>query len=203
MRGWLIAPIGLAFVAAACSQSSDQRASSASNTRTNPGATSTGQSGMASTSSTVTPSGSAGTRPSENPSSMMGSSNDRSPPANMSSTTNNRAATSARASTPNVSRAELRQVQTQLRDMGLYTARVDGIWGPRTRAAVGQYQSQNNLPQSFALDSRTIQQLQSRSGSAGGQRARPGSGSQIGETPAAPSSGSIEAPPIDNRQPAR
>jgi peptidoglycan hydrolase-like protein with peptidoglycan-binding domain len=103
---------------------------------------------------------------------------------------------SARDRSGAASKDELRQAQTELKSMGLYDGEVDGIWGPRTRAAVGKFQQQHNLPQTYALDSRTRQQLQSQTGSADG---RPES--QIGETPSGSSSGTMEAPPIESPQP--
>lgn len=103
-----------------------------------------------------------------------------------------------------MSRDQLRQAQTQLKNLGLYDGRVDGMWGPRTRTAVGQFQAQNNLPQTYSLDSRTMQQLQSMAGTTGGQPRGAGAqpGSQLGETPSEPS-GTMEAPPIEQRQPMR
>jgi peptidoglycan hydrolase-like protein with peptidoglycan-binding domain len=98
-----------------------------------------------------------------------------------------------------MSKDELRQAQTELKSMGLYDGEVDGLWGPRTRAAVGKFQAQNKLPQTYALDTRTRQQLQSKSGTAGNQGA-PQPGSQIGETPP---SGTMEAPPIEAPPPPR
>ena len=215
MRGWLIAPLGLALVATACSHSSDQRANrglgaspspTASTAGTRPAETpnpATSDRSMSSSDmgSTGAAANNAGTRPVQNPSTTMGSSTNRGSSANMTTNTN-RTAASGRASAPNISKADLRQAQTQLKTMGLYTGKIDGLWGPRTRAAVGQFQAQNNIPQTNMLDSRTMEQLHSRSGAPAGDRTGlPQSGSQMGETPAAPSSGTMTAPEIENRQP--
>lgn len=204
MRGWLIAPLSLAMLTAACSWMNDHRttASDTSGGSASGGNAMASQSGSAGTrspesASTATSpsasdrSGAAGGGAAMSPSSRSG---DRTAAAGTSSSTDR--SSTARSAAPTMSKDELRQAQTELKNMGLYDGEVDGIWGPRTRAAVGKFQSQNNLPQTYALDSRTRQQLQSQAGSAGG---RPGS--QIGETPRGASPGTMEAPPIESPQP--
>jgi hypothetical protein len=147
-------------------------------------------SGSVNRGSAAEPAASAASRPSENPSSSMAAARDN-PSARARSDATSRASANA-----NMSSAQLRQAQTELRNTGLYDGPIDGIWGPRTRAAVGKFQAQNNLPQTYALDNRTMRQLQSRTGTAGNRVNPPGS--QIGETPrdAEP----MSAPPVGNRQ---
>ncbi|HVL58756.1 MAG TPA: peptidoglycan-binding domain-containing protein [Burkholderiaceae bacterium] len=53
----------------------------------------------------------------------------------------------------------IRQAQRQLQQMGHYDGQIDGIKGPRTEAALRQYQQQRNLPQTGRLDSQTMQSL--------------------------------------------
>lgn len=55
--------------------------------------------------------------------------------------------------------AEVRQAQEQLKKEGDYTGKVDGIYGPQTRAAVEKYQKSQNLPASGKLDSQTSAKL--------------------------------------------
>jgi peptidoglycan hydrolase-like protein with peptidoglycan-binding domain len=186
MRGWLIAPLSLALLAAACSSMKEQRASTGSGSSRGDTAVASQPSSSDRTSSSPGSSSATTTRP-EGSAASAGTSSDRA----AAGTSGSRSSASARSAAPNMSKDELRQVQTDLKSMGLYDGEVDGLWGPRTRAAVGKFQEQNKLPQTYALDSRTRQQLQGKSGSAGSQP-----GSQIGETPSAPS-GTMEAPPIE------
>jgi len=53
----------------------------------------------------------------------------------------------------------IRQVQQTLQQQGLYHARVDGVWGPQTQAAVRSYQQHNNLNASGQLDQQTMASL--------------------------------------------
>lgn len=50
----------------------------------------------------------------------------------------------------------IRKVQQNLRQAGLYKGRVDGVWGPRTEAAVRDYQQQHNINASGQLDQQTL-----------------------------------------------
>jgi uncharacterized membrane protein YgcG len=53
----------------------------------------------------------------------------------------------------------LRQVQTALKQDGLYRGRVDGKWGPHTEHAVMAYQQKNGLQASGQLDQPTLASL--------------------------------------------
>ena len=62
------------------------------------------------------------------------------------------------ASTAHANRSaseDLKRAQMALRDMGLYDGDIDGIDGPRTRAAVGEFQRRQGLPQTARLDPTT------------------------------------------------
>jgi putative peptidoglycan binding protein len=50
-------------------------------------------------------------------------------------------------------------VQTALQEQGYYDARVDGLLGPRTRAAVADYQRDHGLYVTSAIDQPTLQSL--------------------------------------------
>jgi len=56
-------------------------------------------------------------------------------------------------------RGDIKKVQETLRDKGYYTAPVDGIMGPQTRAALRQYQQSENLPVTGRLDGETAGKL--------------------------------------------
>ena len=56
-------------------------------------------------------------------------------------------------------RGDTKKVQETLRDKGYYTAPVDGILGPQTRAAIRQYQQSENLPVTGRLDAETAGKL--------------------------------------------
>ena len=56
-------------------------------------------------------------------------------------------------------RGDIKKVQETLRDKGYYTAPVDGIMGPQTRAAIRQYQQSENLPVTGHLDGGTAGKL--------------------------------------------
>ena len=67
------------------------------------------------------------------------------------------------------SNAEIRQAQQQLQDQGFYRGRIDGIIGPETEQAIGQFQQKNGLSQTATLDQPTMDKLLGNS--AGSQRA--------------------------------
>jgi peptidoglycan hydrolase-like protein with peptidoglycan-binding domain len=82
----------------------------------------------------------------------------------------------------------LRQVQTALKQDGLYKGRVDGRWGPHTEHAVMAFQQKNSLQASGQLDQPTLAAL-----NIGGSSSSMGGGS-MGSGAGAPMSGS-SAPP--------
>jgi peptidoglycan hydrolase-like protein with peptidoglycan-binding domain len=56
-------------------------------------------------------------------------------------------------------RGDIKKVQEALREKGYYTAQVDGVLGPQTRAAIRQYQQSENLPATGRLDAQTAGKL--------------------------------------------
>jgi peptidoglycan hydrolase-like protein with peptidoglycan-binding domain len=73
--------------------------------------------------------------------------------------------------------------------MGLYDGAIDGIYGPKTRKAVNDFQAQSDLPKSGRLDAATREKLQqhaSAAGTAAPSRTAPSSGSMPGGEPAQP-----------------
>lgn len=58
---------------------------------------------------------------------------------------------------------EVREAQTALRELGFYDGRIDGLYGRRTIAAVGEFQAQQqDLPRTLALDDATRERLRNR-----------------------------------------
>jgi peptidoglycan hydrolase-like protein with peptidoglycan-binding domain len=75
--------------------------------------------------------------------------------------------------TAHPTRDDVRRAQQALKSQGLYTDKIDGIVGPKTRAALRQYQAREGLQQTATLDSATRQRLMGGStttgqGSSGG-----------------------------------
>jgi hypothetical protein len=55
----------------------------------------------------------------------------------------------------------IRQAQMALRDAGFDPGRIDGLMGPKTQAALRQFQGEQGLPQTGKLDATTQKQLMS------------------------------------------
>jgi peptidoglycan hydrolase-like protein with peptidoglycan-binding domain len=58
-----------------------------------------------------------------------------------------------------LSSSEIKQAQQQLRDQGLYHGAIDGVFGPETKQALGQFQQKNGLPETATLDQQTMNKL--------------------------------------------
>jgi peptidoglycan hydrolase-like protein with peptidoglycan-binding domain len=74
---------------------------------------------------------------------------------------------------------DVKKVQDNLRDKGYYGGQVDGILGPRTKAAIRQYQKTENLPVTGRLDAQTAGKLGVGPESVGGSFK--GAGQEVGE----------------------
>lgn len=70
------------------------------------------------------------------------------------------------------------QVQSELRQLGYYTGRIDGRWGPRTRAAMASFQSSQGLPRTGQGDVRSMNALAAamQASGASGYAPPPGAG---------------------------
>jgi peptidoglycan hydrolase-like protein with peptidoglycan-binding domain len=53
----------------------------------------------------------------------------------------------------------VREAQTKLNDMGFHAGRVDGVWGPRTQAAVRNFQQSEDLETTGQLNQETMNAL--------------------------------------------
>ena len=80
----------------------------------------------------------------------------------------------------------IRQVQQTLQQQKMYRGQVDGVWGPRTQAAVRQYQQKNNLGSSGQLDQQTLASLNVGGGQNYGDNGQP---------PNNQASGNMQPPP--------
>ncbi len=58
-----------------------------------------------------------------------------------------------------LSHQTVRQIQTALKRNGVYSGRVDGVWGPKTQNGVSQFQQKNGLQATGSLDEPTFQAL--------------------------------------------
>jgi peptidoglycan hydrolase-like protein with peptidoglycan-binding domain len=54
---------------------------------------------------------------------------------------------------------DIKKVQESLRDKGYYSGQVDGVFGPRTREGIRQYQKSENVPVTGNLDAETAGRL--------------------------------------------
>lgn len=93
-----------------------------------------------------------------------------------------------------VSSGMVKQAQQKLKDDGDYQAQVDGKFGPKTAAAVKQYQQKNGLKQTGRLDRGTLSKLGVGSMSSSGSSMSPAapaasapssSNSPVGQAPSA------------------
>ncbi|MEM1188453.1 MAG: peptidoglycan-binding protein [Pseudomonadota bacterium] len=80
---------------------------------------------------------------------------------------------------------DLADAQEVLSAMGLYTAKVDGIYGPRTRAALQQFQENRRLSRTGKLDQATLRALvDAQTRSRGVASSGPERPSEVGAAPA-------------------
>ena len=70
-------------------------------------------------------------------------------------------------------RDDIRWAQVELRFRGLYTGSLDGVLGPKTKRALGQFQQNNGLNRTASLDARTWDALTNSSGIAEGSSIPP------------------------------
>lgn len=82
----------------------------------------------------------------------------------------------------------IRQVQQALQQQNMYRGQIDGVWGPRTQAAVRQYQQKNNLGSSGQLDQQTLSSLNVGGGQNYGNN-------DNGQPPNNQASGNMQPPP--------
>ena len=84
--------------------------------------------------------------------------------------------------------SDIRQAQERLKGEGLYHGKMDGRDGPKTRAAIRQFQKKNNLPVTARLDQNTLNELNGGMNQNMGQGSSMPPGNATGMTPPAPSS---------------
>ncbi len=74
---------------------------------------------------------------------------------------------------------DIKKVQETLRDKGYYSAGIDGIIGPKTRAGIRQYQKSENLPVTGRIDAATAGKFGVGQESVGGEFK--GAGQEVGK----------------------
>ena len=77
-------------------------------------------------------------------------------------------ANTTHAATHATSSAKVKEAQQALQEAGLYKGKVDGKFGPQTKAAVKEFQKENGLKQTAHLDSATMKKLSQAGGAGGG-----------------------------------
>jgi len=75
---------------------------------------------------------------------------------------------SAAAAGPPLTNAEVRDAQQALVEQGLYTGEIDGLYGPRTIAAVQEFQRRQGLASDGTLDADTLANLRQTAQTGGG-----------------------------------
>lgn len=80
-------------------------------------------------------------------------------------------ASTTHAATHATSSAKVKEAQQALQEAGLYKGKVDGKFGPQTKAAVKEFQKENGLKQTAHLDSATMKKLSQAGGAGGGMPA--------------------------------
>jgi peptidoglycan hydrolase-like protein with peptidoglycan-binding domain len=68
--------------------------------------------------------------------------------------------------------AKVKQAQEALQAAGLYKGKIDGQFGPQTKAAVKAFQKENGLKQTARLDSATMKKLTQGAAASGGTMSR-------------------------------
>ncbi|MGC2857577.1 peptidoglycan-binding domain-containing protein [Novispirillum sp. DQ9] len=155
MRLWMIAPLGLALIAAACGRTEEQRAASGGLGGAAAGAVVGGPVG-------AVVGGAAGAAGGM----MRDDAEQAIDEARAEEGGGSGASAQISRTTGEATDQEVRGAQQALRDMGLYDGQIDGIAGPRTRSAVEQYQQRQGLPQTASLDDRTLDSLRQQSAGA-------------------------------------
>ena len=74
---------------------------------------------------------------------------------------------------------DVMKVQEILRDKGYYTAKIDGLIGPKTRAGIREYQKAENLPVTGRIDAETAGKFGVGQESVGGEFK--GAGQEVGK----------------------
>ncbi len=160
MRPWIIAPLGLALVTAACGSTDEQRAASGGLGGAAAGAVVGGPVGAAVGAGV----GAAGGLVRDDAEQALQERQGQRQTATSGQTMQSAAQTPAsrQASRPMVNdldNADVRQAQTALRDMGLYDGQVDGLYGPRTIRAVSEFQRHNDMAATGELTDDTLDRL--------------------------------------------
>jgi peptidoglycan hydrolase-like protein with peptidoglycan-binding domain len=99
------------------------------------------------------------------------------------------------AAGPPLTNAEVRDAQQALADMGLYTGRIDGLYGPRTIAAVQEFQRQQGMQADGTLDADTMANLRQTAQAGGGASPPAGQPQPRAQQPGTQQQGQATPPP--------
>ena len=102
-------------------------------------------------------------------------------------------------SSQSASSSDIRQAQQALKDKGADLT-VDGKMGPKTEAALKQFQQQNNLTASGQLDEKTITALNSGASDQSSSSSMPSSSENSSSASPTPSSSTSQAPSSSTSQ---
>lgn len=160
MRLWMIAPLGLALLTAACGTNDEQRAASGGLGGAAAGALVGGPVGAV----VGGAAGATGGALRDDAERKIDEAHaDDSASSRQTAQTTQTTQTTGTGS--GLTNREVRNAQEALRDMGLYDGQIDGLYGPRTQMAVERYQQRQGLPITAALDDRTRSSLRQQSAS--------------------------------------
>jgi len=99
-------------------------------------------------------------------------------------------ASTTHAATHAMSATKVKDAQQALQEAGLYKGKIDGKFGPQTKAAVKEFQKQNGLKPTAHLDSATMKKLSQAGGAGGAGGGMPSGGASGGAGGGMPSGGS-------------
>jgi len=176
-RMLIVAPIGLAFLAAACGETTQQRATTGAASGAAVGAVAGGPVGAV----VGAGAGAVGGAYRDEADTTVDRQADKIASDEARSSGAQPAATrSGMHEGPQLRNEDVRDAQTALQDLGLYDGQIDGLYGRQTIGAVSEFQARQGIPRTGALDRRTMDDLQAV---AGDPAAQPMQDRQVGEQP--------------------
>lgn len=206
MKTWMIAPLGLALLTAACGSTDERRAATGALGGAAAGAVVGGPVGAAVGAGAGAAGGAYRDEAEAAIDKQRGQSQGQGQDGQAAMSDPQRKPMDQAAMAGGPSNEEVRTAQQALKDMGLYDGDVDGLYGPRTIDAVAQYQRRQDMAGSGELDQRTLDSLtqQAQAGDAMQQQQpdQQDQQQQLGQQPEAPApaAGQTDQPTQDDIQ---